>query len=244
MVLLQQDNWIAHKLVDEFSRNEDVVFATESTSSANMSDNHAECVSNKPEFLWESCQVSTNGFILYFSSFFAVSPSVHCLSVLQQQEQVSESANNSLSQKKSDEEEAELSFGEAQREQDPSVHEDILLDCSDLENPFGEAYITKTSSKRKQALRMRKRPVLAIGNNFNAHNHIMHSCSPSFIKVCKLYYGCYVLGWLLCNNIDHVLCRPYGFYIITYLFFGHIQHCGNLYLYIQHVLIVFTILPY
>ena len=91
--------------------------------------------------------------------------------ILQQQEQVSESATSSLS-KFSDEDEAELSFGTAQSEQDPSVHEDMLKDCADLENPFRASPLSNRErlTLRKQALKMRKLPVLAIGNNIIARN--------------------------------------------------------------------------
>ena len=100
-------------------------------------------------------------FLLLFTAYL----------ILQKQEQVSESAVSSLS-KFSDEEEAELSFGAAQSELDPFVHEDMLKDCSDLENPFRASPLSNRERLilRKQALKMKKRPVLAVGNNIYGNN--------------------------------------------------------------------------
>lgn len=130
------DNCVALKLVDDRGKNEDVQLATEPT---NMADNVSGYISDEPEFLPESCQ---------------------------HQEQVTISSTSNLSHF-SDEVEVELSFGAAGSTMNPHVHEDKLKHDSDLDNSFRAAPLSNHERLilRKQALKMRKRPVLAVGRS-------------------------------------------------------------------------------
>lgn len=170
-VLLRQDNWVAPKLVDDCSMSEDVRLATESP---NMADNISGYISDEPEFLPESRQVPITGCILYLFSFFSVFffSFLYCSLILQHQAQVPVSSTRNLSHF-SDEEKAGLSFGAAGSRMNPHVYEDNLEHDSDLENSFRAAPLSNRERLllRQQALKMRKRPVLAVGNNDLSSQH-------------------------------------------------------------------------
>lgn len=134
----KNDKGIASKEEDESPKNEHVFLSSE-LSNINLSNNEEGCTSDEREFHHDS---------------------------FPQRYQVSDFTTSSVSHF-SDEEATELSYEAAHSKSNSSLHKDEPKDESGVEIPFKAAPLSNRERLllRKQALKMKKRPVLAVGRN-------------------------------------------------------------------------------